>query len=137
MTLVTKGILASVSVLGIAEAGDVPEWATKALLILAFGAVQWLASRQIASLDKRLEAVDSHVAAIPLIQRDVNTMNAIGALRSEIGLSDRLTRAEAAVATTTGEVSKLREHWHDLAKVVSSCDARIATLIARSEGHSP
>lgn len=137
MTMTVKSILASLTVLGVAEGADIPEWMTRWLLVGALGVVQFFFSRQVAALDKKVEAFDQHVKDTAVMKAEMNVIQAIGALKVDLALSDKVTRLDSAVATAAGEVSKLREHWHEMARTVSSFEAKLATLSARNEGRPP
>lgn len=109
MTLVSKGILATTMLLGVAEVGDVPAWATSGLLVFAFALVQWLGTRTIARLDADLTGVKAAVAAN----------------------SDAIVRLISEQAHSQAEILKLRDHYHEIAKVTAGFDARLATLAHR------
>lgn len=107
MTLTTKSLLASLTLLGVAEGADVPEWATKGLLVLSFAAVQWLGARSMGRLDADLTDVK-------------NTLGTIG---------DRVTRMEGAVAANTHEINvNVRPHVHEIATKCSAFDARLTSI---------
>lgn len=93
-----------------AQAGTLPAWAPPILVGLVVVLVQWLANRNVASLDDAVRRAASDAASAKALAE---------------GLAIRLGVSE-------GEINRLRTHYHEIANDVTKANA-LVTLIEKKD----